>query len=66
MARVKNDLVGVLFVRHEGEILRLSAGDEVPDGVQVSPELLEAGKEVENGKPRSRRGRPAAAKDSGD
>lgn len=43
MAKIKSDLVGVVYLRVDGRAVYLSAGDEVPAGVELRDDLLEGG-----------------------
>ena len=40
MAKIRDDLVGVVYIEVEGDRVMLRAGDDVPDGVSVGDHLL--------------------------
>lgn len=43
MGSIRSDLVGVVFVSTEGgDVLRLAAGDAIPEGVTVGDHLIAA------------------------
>ncbi len=41
MGSIRSDLVGVVFIQTDGgDVVRLSAGDEIPEGVVVGDHLI--------------------------
>ena len=40
MAKIRDDLVGVVYVEVEGDRVMLRAGDDIPDGVSLGDHLL--------------------------
>jgi len=40
MANIRDDLEGVIYVRDGSEVVQLSAGSEVPDGVEIDDSLV--------------------------
>ncbi|QPK78270.1 hypothetical protein G7Y31_06680 [Corynebacterium lizhenjunii] len=61
MSKIRSDVAGVVLARDSTSVVWLRAGDEVPAGVTVDPDLLEGG-ETEAVKPAKRGGRRAAGK----
>lgn len=64
MAKIRDDLEGVVYVRSGSEILMLAAGSEVPDDVTVGSHLLAA--QAESVAPKRRGRPPKAASNAGD
>lgn len=61
MAKIRDDLEGVVWFDVDGKKVKLAAGDTVPEGIEVGDHLLSG----ESSATRARR-KPAAAKDSDD
>ncbi|ORI13436.1 hypothetical protein [Rhodococcus sp. 1168] len=75
MAKIREDFEGVIYVRSGADVVKLAAGDDVPQGVDVAPEHTGGGPvKVESApvsgdsapKKRATRSTKAAADDSGD
>lgn len=75
MAKIRKDFEGVIYVRSGADVVRLSAGDDVPEGAEVGAEHVDGGAEKAEAKPdsetpapkkRATRSTKAAADDSGD
>lgn len=60
MTRIRRDLIGTVLVRVGRKKVFLAAGDQVPEGVDVRPELLE---KVEAGAARQHPGVEASRKE---
>lgn len=66
MSTVRGDLVGVVYVHAGDGAVRLSAGDTIPDGVEVGEHLIASEGEDADGarKPGRRRSTPRPRSDS--
>lgn len=75
MSKIRKDFEGVIYVRSGADVVKLAAGDDVPEGVDVAPEHTDGGSEKVEAAPesdspapkkRATRSTKAAADDSGD
>lgn len=63
--KIRSDLDGVVYAQSEGGVVCLSAGDTVPDGVEVGDHLLD-GEKGSDGDAGVKRGRRSTSRPDAD